>query len=133
MFHSLLNYCREYELPPRFSSPHDVEFMMANRWKAVFEDEKTQRAELEERLRENRVEVRKQMANIKEQHKIERMRQELVHHQQEQLRLMQQLNEREGIYSPQTSRIPPVGLLQPGGQHTLPLFPPEVPEVSCNV
>ena len=96
----------------------------------MFEDEKAQRADLDERLRENRVEVRKQMANIKEQHKIELLRQELVHHQQEQLRLMQQLSEREGFFSPPTSRHPPTGII-PGGQHVQPLFPPDPSDVSC--
>ncbi|XP_064404116.1 non-POU domain-containing octamer-binding protein-like isoform X2 [Halichondria panicea] len=99
----------ECDIGPRFANHGDVEFIIANRWKVVFDDEKAQRAELEARIKDNRAAVRDALSNVHEQHKTEMLRQELVHHQQQQMRLLQQLSEREGggLMPPMPSGLPP--------------------------
>ncbi len=115
----LLFTCSECDIGPRFANHGDVEFIIANRWKVVFDDEKAQRAELEARIKDNRAAVRDALSNVHEQHKTEMLRQELVHHQQQQMRLLQQLSEREGggLMPPMPSGLPP------------PLFPGDRQEV----
>lgn len=91
---------REYEIPPRFADPNSIEFAVANQWKAAYESEKRQREELEQQLRQARNNVVQEMETLKEQHQTELIRQELAHHQQEQLRLVQELRMRQGNILP---------------------------------
>lgn len=70
---------------------------MATQWKVAFENEKRQREEMEQQFRQARNNLMHEMENVKEQHQTELLRQELAHHQQEQLRLVQQLRMRQGM------------------------------------
>ena len=99
--------------------------MIASRWKAVFDEERVQRDELETRIKENRAAVREQMGDIRKQHETELLRQELAHHQAQGLRLMQRLSERE------SSLMPPVSGATIYPQGAPPLFPVGDQEVSC--
>ncbi len=113
---------RECEIGPRFASPNDVEFAIAQRWLSVFDEEKAKRNELEIHIKENRGAVKDSIVNIREQHQTELMRQELVHHQQEQMRLLIQLRERDGGMPPSMPGMP----LMP----TPPHFSADLQEVS---
>ncbi len=73
-----------------------MEFIIGQRWLTAFEDERIQRNELERLISKNREEVKKSLMDVREQHQTELMRQELAHHQQEQMRLLMQLRDREG-------------------------------------
>lgn len=87
---------RERELEPRFAMPNSLEHAVATQWKMAYDSEKRQREELEQQLRQARNSLINEMESIKEQHQTELLRQELAHHQQEQLRLVQQLRMRQG-------------------------------------
>ena len=101
-------YFSEREIPPRFAEPGSVEYAVASQWKATYESEKHQREELEQQLRQSRNSVLHEMEGLKEQHQTELIRQELAHHQQEQLRLVQELRIRQG------NVMPPVGSFMDG-------------------
>ena len=129
---------REYEQEPRFASPSSLEHAVATQWKMAYESEKRQREELEQHLRQARNSLVNEMESIKEQHQTELLRQELAHHQQEQLRLVQQLRMRQGNLASLPSGAGG-GLLEPsvsvgGGMPSLfpspPTERPPVPEVS---
>ena len=81
---------------PRFADPGSLEYAVASQWKMTYESEKHQRNELEQQLRLARHNVVQDMDALKEQHRTELIRQELAHHQQEQLRLVQELRLRQG-------------------------------------
>ena len=90
-----LCFCtRERELPPRFAQPSTLEYAIASKWQQAYEDEKMQRDELEQRLKQNRNEIQNQMEVIKEQHRTDLLRQEFARHQQEGMRLAEQLRQR---------------------------------------
>ena len=124
-------------MPPRFAQPNTLEYAIAVRWKQAYDDEKIQRDELEQRLKLNRNEIQNEMEMMKEQHRTDLLRQELARHQQEGLRLAEQLRARGenvpgvnpimGLAPPPPAGIPlpPPSLLQqpPGQQIPAPLFP----------
>ena len=83
--------------------PNSVEHAVATQWKMAYDSEKRQKEELELRLRQARNSLVNEMENIREQHQTELLRQELAHHQQEQLRLVQQLRMRQGNLAPLAS------------------------------
>lgn len=97
-------------MPPRFAVPNSVEHAVATQWKMAFESEKRRREEVEQELRQARNNLVNEMENIREQHQTELLRQELAHHQQEQLRLVQQLRMRQGNLGP-----PGSSMLEPNG------------------
>lgn len=132
--HLLLLFHRERELPPRFAQFNTLEYAIASKWKQAYDDEKVQRDELEQRLKQNRNEIQNQMEVIKEQHRTDLLRQELARHQQEGLRLAEQLRQRgetvpaipsmRNIPPPPGSMQPPPSLLQqPPVQQIPALFP----------
>lgn len=108
-------------MPPRFAAPNSLEHAVATQWKLAYESEKRQRDELEHHLRQARNNLVNEMESIKEQHQTEMLRQELAHHQQEQLRLVQQLRMRQGALATPASGLEPNGS---GGMATS-LFPPQ--------
>lgn len=128
---------RERELPPRFAQPNSLEFAIAARWKQAYDEEKVQRDELEQRLKVARNDIQKEMEVIKEQHRTNLLRQEFARHQEEGMRLAEQLRRRGehisglgmGFPPPPPGGIPPApSLLQqpPGlgqGIPPAPLFP----------
>ena len=108
---AIINFViREYEVEPRFAHPNSLEHAVATQWKMAYDSEKRQRDELEQRLRQARNSLVNEMESIKEQHQTELLRQELAHHQQEQLRLVQQLRLRQGNLMP-----PNPAVLEPNG------------------
>ena len=112
--------CSEREVPPRFAVPNSIEHAVASQWKMAYESEKRRREEVEQELRQARNNLVNEMENIREQHQTEMLRQELAHHQQEQLRLVQQLRMRQGNLGP-----PGSGMLEPNGAGGIAsLFPP---------
>ena len=112
---------RERELPPRFAQPNSLEYAIAARWKQAYDDEKIQRDELEQRLKLNRNEIQNEMEMMKEHHRTELLRQELARHQQEGLRLAEQLRARgENVHPPN----PIMGLQPPPAG--VPLPPPSL-------
>ena len=134
--HLCLFFVRERELPPRFAQPSSLEFAIAARWKQAYDDEKVQRDELEQRLKINRNNIQKDMELIKEQHRTNLLRQEFARHQEEGMRLAEQLRQRgasvsvmarSGFPPPPPSGVPPPpSLLQPPPGHGMlpaPLFP----------
>lgn len=127
----ITNLYSEREVPPRFVVPNSLEHAVATQWKMAYDSEKRQREELEQHLRQGRNSLVNEMETIKEQHQTELLRQELAHHQQEQLRLVQQLRMRQGsLMPPNSSLMEPnsaggVASLFPGQPGELP------PEVSC--
>ena len=96
----------EREAPPRFAVPSSVEHAVATQWKMAYEAEKRQREELEQHLRQARNSLVNEMENVREQHQTELLRQELAHHQQEQLRLVQQLRLRQGSHASSNTSMP---------------------------
>lgn len=115
----------EREAPPRFAQPGSLEYDVAGRWKAHYDSEKMQREELEQRLKEGRNLLQQDMHNIKEQHQTLLLRQEIARHQQEQLRLAEELRKQEermqGYYSqggpqyhPGVNPMPAGSLVMPG-------------------
>lgn len=127
-------------MPPRFAQPGTMEFAVASRWKQLYEEEKLQREELEQRLKQVRNSLQENMETLKEQYRTDQIRQELAHHQQEQMRLVEQLRQRGDPLASLTGLLPsgppgihPAPLLQPPllGQQTQPLFPN--PDVSLCV
>lgn len=113
--------CREREVGPRFAAPNSLEHAVATQWKLAYESEKRQREELEQHLRQARNNLVNEMESIKEQHQTEMLRQELAHHQQEQLRLVQQLRMRQGALATPTAS----GLEPNGSGLATSLFPPQ--------
>lgn len=107
VIHCLVCDSSEHEVPPRFAVPNSVEHAVATQWKMAYVSEKRQREELEQHLRQARNNLVNEMENIREQHQTEMIRQELAHHQQEQLRLVQQLRRRQGQLS-----LPGQGLME---------------------
>ena len=107
---------------PRFAAPNSLEHAVATQWKLAYESEKRQREELEQHLRQARNNLVNEMESIKEQHQTEMLRQELAHHQQEQLRLVQQLRMRQGALA-----TPTASGMEPNGSAGLAtsLFPPQ--------
>ena len=133
---SFVFFVRERELPPRFAQPSSLEFAIAARWKQAYDEEKVQRDELEQRLKVNRNDIQKEMEVIKEQHRTNLLRQEFARHQEEGMRLAEQLRRRgeslavlgmHGVPPPPPGGMPPPPSLlqQPPGQpvHPAPLFP----------
>ena len=125
---------REREAPPRFAQPNTLEFAVATQWKMAYDSEKRQREELEQHLRQSRNNLVHEMENIKEQHQTELIRQELAHHQQEQLRLVQQLRMRQGsvpsnsmLEGSATGNVASFFPMQPADK------PPEVSRITCKV
>lgn len=128
---------RERELPPRFAQPNSLEFAIAARWKQAYDEEKVQKDELEQRLKVARNDIQKEMEVIKEQHRTNLLRQEFARHQEEGMRLAEQLRRRGenlgalgmGFPPPPPGGMPPApSLLQqpPGlgqGIPPAPLFP----------
>lgn len=105
---------------PRFATLNSLEHAVATQWKMAYESEKRQRDELEQHLRQARNSLVNEMESIKEQHQTEMLRQELAHHQQEQLRLVQQLRMRQGaLATPLTSGLEANG----AGSMATSLFP----------
>ena len=90
-------------MPPRFAEHGSIEFAVAAQWKATYENEKNQRDDLEKELRKSRNSVLHEMESLKEQHQTELIRLELAHHQQEQMRLVQELRMRQGGAMPMGS------------------------------
>ncbi len=111
--------CSEREVGPRFAAPNSLEHAVATQWKMAYDSEKRQREEMEQHLRQARNSLINEMEGIKEQHQTEMLRQELAHHQQEQLRLVQQLRLRQGALG--TSAAEPNG----ASGMTPSLFPPQ--------
>ena len=70
--------CSEREAPPRFPQPGSLEYDVAMRWKAFFDQEKTERAELEEKIKAMKASIQKDMDTIKEQHQTLMLRQGLM-------------------------------------------------------
>lgn len=115
-------YCSEREVGPRFADPGTLEYAVASQWKSTYESEKRQRDALELELRHSRHSVVQDMESLREQHHTELIRQELAHHQQEQLRLVQELRMRQGSLGGMGG---PGGFMdQPGGG--APSFPPPI-------
>jgi hypothetical protein len=116
-------YHFEREAPPRFPQPGSLEFDVAQRWKAFFEQERSERDKLEERVRGMKSAIQNDMDTIKEQHQTLVLRQEIARHQLEQRRLAERLREQEerlkGLNAAQSS----MGLL-PSFPGPAPLFPP---------
>lgn len=113
--------CREREVRPRFATPNSLEHAVATQWKMAYESEKRQRDDLEQHLRQARNSLVNEMESIKEQHQTEMLRQELLHHQQEQLRLVEQLRMRQGaLAAPLTSGLDANGA---GSSMATSLFP----------
>lgn len=125
-------------MPPRFAQPNSLEYAIAARWKQAYDEEKVQRDELEQRLKVSRNDIQKEMEQIKESHRTNLLRQEFARHQEEGIRLAQQLRMRgENIsmmgmqgYSPAPPSVmaPPPSLLQQPpmlgqGIPPAPLFP----------
>ena len=102
-FYGSMVLCSERKLSPRFADVGSVEFAVAEHWKAIFESEKCQREELEQQLGHARNSVLQGMESLEEQHQTKLIRQELAHHQQEQLRLVQELRMRQGGCMPEPS------------------------------
>ena len=65
----------EREAPPRFPQMGSLEYDVAMRWKAFFEQEKTERNEMEERIKTMKGAIQKDMDTIKEQHQTIMLRQ----------------------------------------------------------
>lgn len=123
------------------------------RWKAFFDQEKAERAELEDKIKGMKASIQKDMDTIKEQHQTLLLRQglvipecmlfpfyctdmtpltltEIARHQLEQQRLAERLREQEerlkGLNSAQTA----AGIMPIFSQIPPPLFPPMVPSDS---
>ena len=72
--------CSEREAPPRFPQPGSLEFDVAQRWKAFFDQEKNERDKLEEKIREMKSGIQTDMDTIKEQHQTLVLRQGMISH-----------------------------------------------------
>ena len=116
-----------------------MEYNVATRWKQIYDEEKAQRDELEQRLGLTRDGLEGSMNNLKEQYRTDLIRQELAHHQQEQMRLVEQLRQRgDPLGGLLPTAPPPVHhsaplLQQPPVLSQQPLFPhPEVNITLCS-
>jgi hypothetical protein len=69
-------YHFEREAPPRFPQPGSLEFDVAQRWKAFFDQERSERDKLEEKVRGMKSAIQNDMDTIKEQHQTLVLRQE---------------------------------------------------------
>lgn len=114
MFYCVHVCFSEREVPPRFADPGSVEYAVASEWKSTYDTEKQQREDLEQQLRQARNTVLRAMETLKEQHQTELIRQELAHHQQEQLRLVQELRMRQVNAMPGNSFMDAAGSPGPG-------------------
>lgn len=139
----------EREALPRFPQPGSLEYDVAMRWKGFFDQEKAERAELEDKIKGMKSSIQKDMDTIKEQHQTLMLRQglvsggacyfpstctdmttltltEIARHQLEQRRLAERLREQEerlkGLNSAQTA----AGIMPMFPQMPPPLFPPMV-------
>ena len=113
---------------PRFAEHGSLEYAVASQWKSTYESEKRQRDELEQQLRQSRNAVLQDVEALKDQHQTELIRQELAHHQQEQLRLVQELRMRQGSFG---NMAAPGGSFMEGPGAVPPGFPP-MPAMEMN-
>ena len=68
-------YYSERQVGPRFAQHGTLEYEVAVRWKSFFEQEKIQRAQLEERLQEMKAAIENDTDTIKQQHQTVVLRQ----------------------------------------------------------
>jgi len=66
---------REREAPPRFAQPGTLEYEVASRWKAHYENERVQREELEQTLKQARNALQNELHTVKQQHQTMLLRQ----------------------------------------------------------
>ncbi|XP_041462316.1 non-POU domain-containing octamer-binding protein-like isoform X1 [Lytechinus variegatus] len=88
-------YQREREQPPRFAQPGTFEYEWGQRMKALEEEEKIKRDNLEKNIEESRLKVMDEMEIAKTEHQAILMRQELARRQEELQRLEDQRREFE--------------------------------------
>eukprot|EP00057_Strongylocentrotus_purpuratus_P003719 XP_003727221.1 PREDICTED: paraspeckle component 1 isoform X2 [Strongylocentrotus purpuratus] len=88
-------YQREREQPPRFAQPGSFEYEWGQRMKALEDEEKMKRDQLEKNIDDSRLKVMDEMEIAKTEHQAIVMRQELMRRQEELQRLEEQRREFE--------------------------------------